>query len=92
MVTVPEAQASVETLNVALVTPAATVTLLGTVATAAALLASVTMAPPGGAGVLKLTVPIETAPPLTLGGARFMAESVGVDGVTVRTALLVAPP
>jgi hypothetical protein len=92
MVTVPEAQASVDTLNVALVMPAATVTLDGTVATLASPLESVTMAPPGGAGVVKLTVPIETAPPMTLGGDRLMAESVDEAGVTVSTALLVAPP
>ena len=89
MVTVPEAQASVGTLNVALVIPAATVTLVGMVATPASLLESVTIAPPGGAGVLKLTVPVDTAPPRTLGGARLNAESVG--GVTVMTALVVPP-
>ena len=68
MVAVPDAQASVDTLNVALVMPAPTVTLVGTVARLAALLESVTMAPAGGAGALKLTVPVETAPPSAHGG------------------------
>jgi hypothetical protein len=58
----------VEIVNVALVCPAATVTLAGTVATPVLLLASVMRAPPEGAGPLSVTVPCEVLPPLTLVG------------------------
>jgi hypothetical protein len=52
--------------NVAMVDPAGTLTLAGTAATAA-LLESVTAAPPGGAP-LSVTVPCEAVPPMTLAG------------------------
>src|SRR6202045_4296910 len=70
MVAVVEvATALVLTVNVALVAPAATVTLEGTVAAAVLLLESVTCAPPGGAGPLNVTVPVEDCvPPITLVG------------------------
>src|SRR5712692_9819708 len=51
--------------NVALVAPAATVTLDGTLAAAVLLLESVTCAPPAGAAPLNVTVPIEEFPPVT---------------------------
>src|SRR5262245_2261696 len=47
------------TLNVAVVAPAATVTLAGTVATAVSALESVTTAPPAGAAALSVAVPTE---------------------------------
>ena len=69
MVTVLEAvTALVLTVNVALVAPAATVTLEGTVAAPVLLLESVTCAPPDGAGPLSVTVPVEEFPPVTLVG------------------------
>jgi len=54
--------------NVAVVCPAATVTLAGTAATVALLLPSVTTAPPAGAALLSVTVPCELTPPATLLG------------------------
>jgi len=54
-------------LNVLLVAPAAIVTLDGTL-TAALSLLSVTTAPPPGAGVLRLTVPVAELPPVTWPG------------------------
>jgi hypothetical protein len=61
--------ALVATVNVALVAPAATSTLEGTVAAAVLLLESVTCAPPAGAGPLNVTVPVDDcAPPITLVG------------------------
>ena len=69
MVTVVEAAtALVLTVNVALVPPAATVTLEGTLAAVVLLLESVTCAPPSGAAALKVTVPVEEFPPATLVG------------------------
>jgi hypothetical protein len=61
--------AVVFTVNVVLVAPAGIATLLGTVA-AAALLDNVTTAPPLGAGLLRVTVPVEDVPPLTEAGLR----------------------
>ena len=60
--------ALVLTLNDALVAPAATVTLEGTLAAVVLLLESVTCAPPAGAGPLSVTVPVEEFPPVTLVG------------------------
>src|SRR5919198_775057 len=54
-------------LNVALVAPAATVTLAGTDA-AGLLLESATCAPPAGAGPFSVTVPELGLPPVTLAG------------------------
>jgi hypothetical protein len=68
MVTVvDEATGLVLTANVALVAPAAIVTLGGTLA-APLLLESATCAPPVGAGPLNVTVPVEEFPPATLVG------------------------
>src|SRR5437870_9489749 len=69
MVTVVEATtALVLTVKVALVAPAATVTLEGTLATVVLLLESATVAPPVGAAPLNVTVPVEEFPPVTLVG------------------------
>src|SRR5438309_2669759 len=62
-----EATALVLTTKVALVAPAGTVTLEGTLA-APLLLESATGAPPVGAGPLIVTVPVEEFPPVTLVG------------------------
>ena len=60
----------------ALVAPAGTVTLAGTV-TAAELSDNVTAVPPEGAAALRVTVPVEEFPPTTLVGFSDSAESVG---------------
>ena len=64
---VDAATALVLTTNVAVVAPAGTATLEGTLA-APLLLASTTCAPPAGAGPLSVTVPVEEFPPVTLVG------------------------
>jgi len=64
----------VDTMKSALVTPAATVTLGGTVATDVLLLPSATTAPPAGAAAFRVTVPVEGLPPSTLVGFRLTEE------------------
>jgi hypothetical protein len=71
------------TVKLALVCPAATVTLEGTVATDVLPLWSVTTAPPEGAAALRVTVPVELFPPLTLVGLRVNEESVN-EGLMIR--------
>jgi hypothetical protein len=85
--------ALVLTVNVALVALLGTVTLAGTVA-ADTLLERLTTAPPLGAGPLRVTVPVEVVPPLTLVGLSPTELSVGgvVAGVIVSIAVLLAPP
>src|SRR5258708_3720043 len=81
MLTVVEAAtALVLTVNVALVAPAATVTLDGTLAAVVLLLESVTTAPPEGAAPLNVTVPVEEFPPVTLVGFTETAERVTDTG------------
>ena len=63
------------TVNVPLVYPAMTVTLDGTVA-ADALLERLTTAPPLGAAPLRVTVPVDEDPPLTLVGLSASVDSV----------------
>ena len=79
----------VSTVKIALVAPAGTVTLEGTVA-AGLLLESVTCAPPAGAGAFSVTVPVEGLPPVTLVGLTVSDETIG--GITVSDAVRVAPP
>ena len=79
------------TMNVALLAPAGTVTLAGTVAAAVLPLIMETDAPPLGAGPLSITVPVEGDPPVTLVGFSVSEERVRVGGSTVREAVLVAP-
>jgi hypothetical protein len=97
MVTAVDAvTALVLTVNVALVAPATTVTLEGTVAAAVLLLESATCAPPAGAAPLNVTVPVEDCvPPITLVGLSVSEERVGAGGgagTTVIEADLVTPP
>ena len=54
----------------ALVLPAATVTLAGTVAAAGVSLDSVTTTPPVGAGLINVTVPVAGLPPSNEDGVR----------------------
>ena len=83
---------TVVTVKLALVEPAGTVTLDGTVATAVLPLDSETTAPPAGAAPLRVTVPCEAFPPTTLVGFRVNDDSVtAVAGVTVSVALFVVP-
>lgn len=70
--------ALVFTVNAAFVAPAATATLVGTVA-ADALLERETTAPPLGAATLRVTVPVEEAPPMTLVGLSIIEDRV-IDG------------
>jgi hypothetical protein len=67
--------ADVDTANVALVAPADTVTLAGTLATAALLLDSDTSAPPLGAPEVSVAVPVEPVPPVILDGFTETADS-----------------
>jgi hypothetical protein len=72
-------------VKVAVVAPAATVTLAGTWAAAVLLLVRLTTAPPAGACPLKVTVPVEGFPPTTDVGLR--VRDVRVAAVTVRVAV-----
>jgi hypothetical protein len=76
----------VVTVKVAVVLPAATLTLAGTVAEEL-LLASMTVAPPVGAAAFRVTVPVEELPPGTDVGLSDTADSA-TAGVTVSEAVL----
>jgi hypothetical protein len=84
------------TVKLALVAPAATVTLEGTLAVAVLLLESMTTAPPAGAGPLSVAVPVEfCVPPTTLVGFSVKEVSVGAGGdagVTLSVAVRPTPP
>jgi hypothetical protein len=67
-------------VKLALVAPAATVTLTGTVATAAFPLESETTAPPLGAPLLSVTVPCEALPPTTEFGFTLTADKLAATG------------
>src|SRR5258708_37886165 len=70
----------VRTVNAAVVAAAATVTLEGVLATFVLLLESVTTAPPEGAAPLRVTVPVEEFPPVTLVGFTESEERVAAGG------------
>ncbi len=78
------------TVKVAVVAFAATVTLEGTVAAAVLLLLRVTTAPPLGAGPLKVTVPVDELPPVTVSGLRLT--ELGTAAATVNPVLCVVLP
>jgi hypothetical protein len=84
-----DATARVVTVNVPEVAPATTVTVPGTVALAALEL-SVIAIPPVGAGPLRVTVPVEEVPPVTVAGESVRPVSVG--GLIVRLAVKVVEP
>jgi hypothetical protein len=79
IVTVALEPDTVATVKLALVCPAPTVTFAGTVA-AALLLDNVTIVPPLGAAAVRVTVPVELAPPLTVLGLSVSAEGTGAGG------------
>jgi hypothetical protein len=76
----------VVTVNVAEVAPAATVTLAGVVEEAESS-ERVTTAPPAGATLLRVTVPVEERPPGTVVGLKDTAKRLG--GLIVREAVCV---
>ena len=80
--------------KVALVVPCPTETRAGTVAAALLLLDSDTTKPPDGAAEVRVTVPCEEVPPVTLVGFTATVESAAgaAGGETVSVALRVAPP
>lgn len=86
MTDVALATAVVLIVNVAVVLPAATVRVAGTVA-AELLSVSDTVTPPEGAAPFRDTVPVEELPPITLLGLKFNALTEG--GLIVKTAVLV---
>ena len=83
-----EATAVVDTVNVAVVCPEATVTEVGTVMPLAVLLLDrVTVVPAVGAGVVNVTVPVELAPPTSDVGLNDTLASVGTVALTVSVAV-----
>ena len=73
---VAEATGVVEITKVAVVRPAGTVTVAGTVALTLSE-PRVTVTPPTGAGPLRVTVPVELVPPCRLFGETAMAAKLG---------------
>jgi hypothetical protein len=73
--------ARVETVKFALVAPAGTITVLGTVATFVLLLLRFTTNPPDGAGAVRVTVPVLLLPPTTLVGFRLKLLRLGCVGL-----------
>src|SRR4030042_90361 len=67
----------VVTVKFALVLPASTITVLGTVATDVLLLKRETTVPPVGAWPLNTTVPWEGFPPTTIAGCKVSEATVG---------------
>jgi len=84
----------VVTAKLALVAPAATVTLAGSEATAAFELARLTRSPPLSAALVRVAVPVTEPPPVTVEGLRAIALRLagGGTGFTVRIVVRVAPP
>jgi hypothetical protein len=81
--------ATVETAKVAVLTPAPTTTLAGTVAALVLLLDRETRAPPTGAGPFKVNVAFEVLPATTEVG--FKTREDGVGGLTVSVAEALPP-
>jgi len=81
-------------VNVAVVAPAGTVTVAGTVAAAVLLDVSETIVPPAGAAAPSVTVPVEVLPPVTVDGYKVSAIAgiiVSVDVFdTPKVAVIVA--
>jgi len=79
-------------VKVALVAPAATVTVAGTVARFVLLLRRLTVVPPAGAGPVSVTVPVEGEPPTTEEGDRERLRTEGGGAVVVTLAVPFTPP
>ena len=78
-------------MKVALAAPAATVTLAG-ICAAVLLIDRLTAAPPLGAAPLKVTVPVDEPPPITVVGLKVNAPTVGsAAGFTVTIAVCEVP-
>jgi hypothetical protein len=73
------ATGAVVTVNGAVVAFAGTVTLAGACAALVLLLDKETMAPPVGAGAVKVTVPVDVLPPITEEGFTVMDATVGKE-------------
>ncbi len=88
--TVAAVTVAVVTMNVAVVAPAVTVTFAGTVVDPV-LLDNVTVAPPAGAALDSVTVPVDEVPPVTLVGLSVSDDNDvgGGTGVTVSVAVRV---
>jgi hypothetical protein len=84
------ATATVVTVNVAVVAPAPTVTLAGTVA-AGLSDERFTANPPACAGALRVTVPVDEAPPAREVGVSVTEERASTVGLMVSAAVFVAP-
>ena len=80
-------------LKLAELAPAATSTLAGTVATALFDDASTTVMPPVGAGVVRLTMPVDGVGPTTIfGDSTRLAKALAGGAVTVNAVLWLTPP
>ncbi len=79
-------------MNVALVAPAGTVTLAGTVAAPGRFPPRLTVTPPVGAPPERVTVPVVGAPPATLVGFTVNEVNVGRAGYTDKLLERVTPP
>jgi hypothetical protein len=77
----------VVTVNVAVVLPAARVTVAGTVADVV-LLDKATEMPPLGAAPVRVTVAVDEAPPLKLAGLRDTEDSAAADAIVNAEVLL----
>jgi hypothetical protein len=78
------------TVKLAKVALAGTVTVARTVAAEVFELASLTIRPPAGALAVRVTVPVEVAPPVRLAGLSETAEGTGA--LTVSVPVAVTPP
>jgi len=74
-------------VNVAVVAPAGTVTDAGTWTAPVLLDVNVTTAPPVGAGLSRVTVPVEDVPAGTVAGLTLTPISVATGAVTVKVAV-----
>lgn len=84
--------ATVVTMKFAEVAPAGTSTLADTLAKAVLEESKDTVAPPMGAALVSVTVPVEDTPPTTLAGLRASDDSAAAGtGLTVSVLVLVSP-